>query len=305
HSVVTILDDESDTGWVEFPQSLFTNPKIIKHGSVLKVFVYLTLRAAFSEEIDNGSITQLIGEVLIDREQLRDALDLTPSEVSAAISALYKFGCLIKILVSEKERTFVEFLKNESDLVRIIENKESKKENNNKGLESEIDNYKNDFETAVRQQSDSAEITIGQYKNAKKDKKTRPIPYTKNSDRRSELDFSTWPNAPEPEIFISYSEMYLLKKGFEVSQTHIEQLAGNFAKMQSMHWSVNQCLLMMIEGGWTSISPSYQKVREASSVINKNNQLVESEFVAKGGENMPVGGSWLDKHLDRTWAEGL
>ena len=60
---------------------------------------------------------------------------------------------------------------------------------------------------------------------------------------------------------------------------------------------------MMIEGGWTSISSSYQKVRE--TIRAKNSVVINSngEFIAKGEEPVQAGGSWLDKYEDMSWAD--
>lgn len=221
------------TGWIKLQRDIMDH-WIAQDNEYLAVWVRMLAEANFNDRktVINGALVE------VKRGQLVFGLDSYSEKTGVSVRRLRK---LLELL--ENDGMIDRQKSNKFSLISIVNYAKHQDDDRQKTGESQAD----DKQTSGEGQAKGSTIRSKELKEGKELKKN-------NSD----LDFSSWPHLPSPQIFNDWVQVRKAKKA-AITQTAIERIGKQLHKAVSAGWSVDDALSQAVASGWTGFDATWLK----------------------------------------------
>lgn len=118
---------------------------------------------------------------------------------------------------------------------------------------------------------------------------TEPKTTPKKTKQKTDLDYSVWPEQPDPQILADWQTLRRDKRA-KVSQTVIDSFGKEFRKAANFGYSVDFCLTYAIKNGWTGFEFQWMQNKLGGNHARQSNFSTQQRN--------------LD-HDDTSWADPL
>lgn len=220
-------------GWIKLQRDIMDH-WIAQDNEYLAVWVRMLAEANFNDRktVINGALVE------VKRGQLVFGLDSYSEKTGVSVRRLRK---LLELLESDK---MIDRQKsNKFSLISIVNYAKHQDDDRQKSGESQAD----DKQASGEGQAEGSTIRSKELKEVKEVKK-------KNDD----LDFSSWPNLPSPQIFDDWVQVRKAKKA-AITQTAIDRIGKQLHKAVAAGWSVDDALSQAVASGWTGFDATWLK----------------------------------------------
>lgn len=220
-------------GWIKLQRDIMDH-WIAQDNEYLAVWIRMLAEANFEPQTKmfNGQV------ITVGRGQFIFGLDSYAEKTKVSVMRLRKLVSLLE------KHGMINRVKNAKYSVISILNYDKYQADNRVATATEQAENKHATST---EQAENSTIRSKELQEVKEVKK-------KNGD----LDFSSWPHLPSPQIFNDWVQVRKAKKA-AITQTAIERIGKQLHKAASAGWSVDDALSQAVSSGWTGFDATWLK----------------------------------------------
>lgn len=256
------------SGWIKLHRDI-QDSAIASHPEYLAVWVHLMIRAQYSasECVIGRQVVRLIpGQLVFGRLKFSAETGVSENKVRAALDVMKSLG-MITI------KSMAKF-----SIISITNWKKYQEDNQQITTESPALNQQ-----VTSTSPASSHIQEGkESKEGEEIKKLLPASQEPAAPKKSQLDYSCWPDQPSYQVLADWLAMRKRLKA-NVSQTVINRFATELVKARTYGYTVDQCLAECVTRNWRGF--------EVQWLLNSKQQ--------SGGQNAGQPKSAIERHMQQ------
>ena len=221
-------------GWIKLHRSI-QDSAISAHPEYLAVWVHILLRAQYSAStcVTGRSIVRLeAGQLMFGRIKFAAQVGISEAKVRAALDVMKSLDMItIKSMAKYSIISITNWQKYQEDSQQITTEKPS-----------------SNHQATIKQPSNDHIQESKEVKEVKNSLLVSPSAHTA-APKKTELDYSQWPNMPSKQTMTDWLAMRKRLKA-PISQTVINRFAIELKKAKAYGYTVDQCLAECVTRGW-------------------------------------------------------